>query len=536
MAENNDAPQIPHKKPDSEIRKSGEPGAAGKKLHDEASKEWFREAKEARKSPLKVGEDQKYTVQHGDCLSDIAMRRLRTDKEKVDGHAIAKEERRLRELNSGQFHSLETKGAKRDFLADGWHLKIYDSVHTKPEVKPETKPETKPANPTGKPTTLDVPPLPVPRPKIQTETPPASVPLPPERPKIRPVETPPASVPLPPERPKIRPVETPPANVPLPPERPKIRPVETPPANVPLPPERPKIRPVETPPAAPLPPERPHVDATEHPLQHHSQPTDPEGRHHRNRHQHRPCHQIESTDSQQPPRQTQEPKPDSKPISISKQPERLPETVAKPPLESPKEPRDEGVRKNVEPRAGDPVPQGILGSLTRRPDGTPVTPVYIGMPGEAALKANGTDTTTHDLRGQRIELAGVRQWLDGGKNHDGPAYAYMAASNMLGTHVPLQAEGVSPHDSQNSAGRTDLQAHICTGLCSHSNHNHWGGAIDVKDDSQAVRRALEAVGFRNTGRNFNDPHHWDWQPTAEQRRLVASFGAKVNDTMIASNR
>jgi hypothetical protein len=151
------------------------------------------------------------------------------------------------------------------------------------------------------------------------------------------------------------------------------------------------------------------------------------------------------------------------------------------------------------------------------------------MPDGPVVLANGTKL----INGRRAELAGMPQWLDGGPNHDGPAYAYMAASQLLGRHVPLQAEGVSPQDSQNSAGRTMEQAHICTGLCSHNNRNHWGGAIDVKDDDPAVRAALERVGFVNTGRSFNDPHHWDWRPNQAQRQMVAQFGGKLNQYMLA---
>ena len=159
MGPNSDSPQIHPKDRNhhpGEATKPGEP-TAGHKLHAEAAQEWFREAKEARKNPLKVGDDQKYTVQHGDCLTDIAARRLRTDHEKVDSHSISKEEHRLRELNDKQFKSLDSKGKKRDFLADGWQLQIYDSVHTKPKTHESPLPVPRPADAPGVP-------LPVPRP------------------------------------------------------------------------------------------------------------------------------------------------------------------------------------------------------------------------------------------------------------------------------------------------------------------------------------------------------------------------------------
>ena len=95
MAQNSDAPLDPHhKKHDKHAGDHEKPGdhskGADHKLHSEAAKEWFRQAKEARKAPLQVDKDAKYTVQHGDCLTDIAARRLRTDNEKVDKNSIAK--------------------------------------------------------------------------------------------------------------------------------------------------------------------------------------------------------------------------------------------------------------------------------------------------------------------------------------------------------------------------------------------------------------------------------------------------------------
>ncbi|HEY9756144.1 MAG TPA: DUF2778 domain-containing protein [Oculatellaceae cyanobacterium] len=140
---------------------------AHSKLHREAAAEWFKEAGTARKAPLHLDENKSYTVHHSDCLGDIAARRLREDHLKVDSRSIHKEEERLRKLNGDQYHSLEGKSKKeRDFLGDGWHLKIYDDkvkpnmegqkteVQSKPEAKPST--ETKPAGTAH----LDIPELP----------------------------------------------------------------------------------------------------------------------------------------------------------------------------------------------------------------------------------------------------------------------------------------------------------------------------------------------------------------------------------------
>lgn len=118
--------------------KGHEAGAASHRLYAEAVKEWQKEASEARKAPLSVTDGQHYTVKHGDTLSDIAVRRLHADHEKVNPHSIAKEEERIRKLNSSDHKSLASKDKKdRDFLNDGWNLKIYDSVHDQKSDKPD---------------------------------------------------------------------------------------------------------------------------------------------------------------------------------------------------------------------------------------------------------------------------------------------------------------------------------------------------------------------------------------------------------------
>jgi hypothetical protein len=136
MSQNSDLPQNSRDKA-AESHKNSEHGstAASHKLYSEASNEWNKKAAEARKAPLSVQDGQNYVVKPGDTLSDIAARRLRADHEGVNSHSIAKEESRLRKLNSGEHSSLGAKDKKhRDSLNEGWHLKIYDSVHDKKGV------------------------------------------------------------------------------------------------------------------------------------------------------------------------------------------------------------------------------------------------------------------------------------------------------------------------------------------------------------------------------------------------------------------
>jgi hypothetical protein len=155
---------------------SAEQRGAHSKLHSEAAAAWFKQAAEERKAPLHLDENKTYTVQHGDCLGDIAARRLREDHEKVNGSSIHKEEERLRKLNSGEHHSLDGKSAKeRDFLGDGWHLKIYDD-----KVKPRTEAANLDEKPhPAEPKHIEIHPLPHEKEKSGETT----VPLPPERPK-----------------------------------------------------------------------------------------------------------------------------------------------------------------------------------------------------------------------------------------------------------------------------------------------------------------------------------------------------------------
>jgi hypothetical protein len=135
MSQSNDLPQKPLSAGDkgAEPRKDHEAGTtASHRLYSEASQAWRSKASEARKAPLSVPDGQHYHVKDGDTLSDIAARRLRADHEGVNAHSIAKEESRLRKLNSGDHASLSSKGKKqRDSLQAGWDLKIYDSVHDK---------------------------------------------------------------------------------------------------------------------------------------------------------------------------------------------------------------------------------------------------------------------------------------------------------------------------------------------------------------------------------------------------------------------
>ncbi len=101
--------------------------SAKEKLHSEAADEWHRKSEAAHHTPLAVGKDGTYVVGHGDCLSTIAERRLRKDGEHISGKSIERETERLRELNADRFPSLRGQTQKqRDFLADGWKLKLYD--------------------------------------------------------------------------------------------------------------------------------------------------------------------------------------------------------------------------------------------------------------------------------------------------------------------------------------------------------------------------------------------------------------------------
>ncbi len=101
--------------------------SAKEKLHSEVADEWHRKSEIARHTPLAVSKDGTYVVGHGDCLSTIAERRLRKDGEHISGKSIERETERLRELNADRFPSLRGHTQKqRDFLVDGWKLKLYD--------------------------------------------------------------------------------------------------------------------------------------------------------------------------------------------------------------------------------------------------------------------------------------------------------------------------------------------------------------------------------------------------------------------------
>jgi LysM repeat protein len=135
MSQNIDQPQKPLPASDkiADPRKEHDAGkTASHRLYSEASQEWSKEAAEARKAPLSVPDGQHYHVKAGDTLSDIAARRLRADHLGVNAHSIAKEESRLRKLNSSEHASFGSQDSKhRNSIQAGWDLKIYDSVHDK---------------------------------------------------------------------------------------------------------------------------------------------------------------------------------------------------------------------------------------------------------------------------------------------------------------------------------------------------------------------------------------------------------------------
>lgn len=111
-----------------ERRAGHESERATDKMRAEARGEWFKQHEVARKQPLKLDHDGSYVVQHGDCLSTIAQRRLHKDGERVNHKSIEAEVKRIRDLNSGEHKSLDSSDVrKRDVIRDGWHLKIYEN-------------------------------------------------------------------------------------------------------------------------------------------------------------------------------------------------------------------------------------------------------------------------------------------------------------------------------------------------------------------------------------------------------------------------
>jgi hypothetical protein len=237
--------------------------AASTKLYSEASKEWQRKAGEERKAPLSVPDGQNYAVKPGDCLSDIAARRLRGDHETVNSHTIAKEESRLRKLNSGDHTSLGSKNKRdRDLVKDGWNLKIYDSVH-----------DTKAAPTAGRDTAATEPPAKtdVHKPWVMSKSAADAIgakltssdlqsdmnaPTSTEPKASRPEATPVAPKPPEAKKPEApRPAEVPSEPpIPLPPRRP---PLKAPGAQSDLPPD---LQPIDKP--EPKPPERKHEPST----------------------------------------------------------------------------------------------------------------------------------------------------------------------------------------------------------------------------------------------------------------------------------
>lgn len=276
MAQNGDLSQNPP--PNGEKRAEHPKGhdaastAASTKLYSEASKEWQRKAGDERKAPLSVPDGQNYAVKPGDCLSDIAARRLRGDHETVNSHTIAKEETRLRKLNSGDHTSLGSKNKRdRDLLKDGWNLKIYDSVHDKKSA-PAAGRDTTAAEPPAKTdahkpwvlskSAADAIASKLTASDLQSDM---NAPTSTEPKALRPVVTPVAPKPLEAKKQEApRPAEVP-IELPLPPRRPSFTAPgptsDLPPDLQPLPEPKQAPRPAEAPIEPPLPPRRPAFKA-----------------------------------------------------------------------------------------------------------------------------------------------------------------------------------------------------------------------------------------------------------------------------------
>ncbi|HEY9715609.1 MAG TPA: hypothetical protein V6C72_19200 [Chroococcales cyanobacterium] len=94
-------------------------------LSSPQAREWEQENEKTRNQPLNIDADGTYAVQHGDCLSTIAARALSNSGEKADQKSIDDEVQAIITLNDHQYPTLD---CNRDYVQDGWKLRIPDTA------------------------------------------------------------------------------------------------------------------------------------------------------------------------------------------------------------------------------------------------------------------------------------------------------------------------------------------------------------------------------------------------------------------------
>lgn len=163
-------------------------------------------------------------------------------------------------------------------------------------------------------------------------------------------------------------------------------------------------------------------------------------------------------------------------------------------------------RKPLEP-VTDPE---ILKHVSKRADGTPIEPTYIGVDNAASYK--GSD-------GKKHIATGVPAWLD-----KPVAQAFVMMNEKLaakGKRVELASEHHDHGGPINSAGRTRIQQEIATGIAAkpgRSQHEK-GAGLDIRNFADPdVKALLKEFGFvqgnlSNPGKPIhNDAWHFSWNP------------------------
>jgi len=155
----------------------------------------------------------------------------------------------------------------------------------------------------------------------------------------------------------------------------------------------------------------------------------------------------------------------------------------------------------------------ILSDVSKRPDGKPIEPTYIGVDNAASYK--GAD-------GRKHIAAGTPAWMD-----KPAAQAFVMMNEKLaakGKRVILASEGDSTDGAINSAGRTHTQQAIATGIhaAPGKSEHEKGRGLDVRNYQDAdVKAALKEFGFlqgnlSNPGVPIRgDAWHFSFNPKAE---------------------